>query len=291
MKSVRALLKTMRPKQWTKNVFIFAALVFDEKIFISTYFWPTCLGFVLFCLVSGVVYTINDVIDIEKDRHHPKKQHRPLASGKLTPNFALAAAAVIATLSLLAAFWLNSGFFFILLVYLGLQIAYSLYLKHIVLLDVLCIAGGFVLRVAGGVPLVNAERFSPWLYICMTLAALFLGMTKRRGELVLLGDKAATHRKVLGDYNIALLDQLLGVITSMIIMAYTLYTFSAPNLPTNYSMMLTVPFVIYGLFRYMYLIHVKGLTLPPDEVLLTDRPFLVDILLWGLTTVLILYFG
>lgn len=291
MRTFRALLRTMRPKQWIKNGVIFAALVFDEKLTKWQYLWPTIVGFVLFCLVSGVVYTINDVADLEKDRQHPKKRRRPLASGELSPKLALGLALGIAAVSLTLGVLLNPVFAAILAGYLTLQIAYSFYLKHVVLLDVMAIAAGFVLRVAAGIPLVDAERFSPWLFICMTLLALFLGLGKRRGELVQLGGEAANHRATLEDYNLMLLDHLLSIVTASLILAYALYTFSAPNLPADYWMMLTIPFVIYAMFRYLYLIHVRGITLAPDEVVLTDRPLQVDFVLWGLVAVLILYLG
>ena len=291
MRALLAFLKTMRPSQWTKNGVIFAALVFDEKLLQWCYLWRTVAGFVLFCLVSGVVYTINDVVDLEKDRQHPKKRYRPLAAGQLAPKLALGIAIVIATASVILGVLLDPVFAAILAGYLLLQMAYSLSLKHIVLLDVMAIAAGFVLRVGAGVPLVNAERFSPWLFICMTLLALFLGLGKRRGELVLLGSEATNHRASLEDYNLVLLDQLISIVTASMILAYALYTFSAPNLPAGHWMMLTIPFVIYGIFRYLYLIHVQGSTLAPDEVVLTDRPLQVDFVLWGLAAVLILYFG
>ncbi len=245
----------------------------------------------LFCLISGVVYTINDLADIEKDRRHPTKRHRPLPSGELAPRFALTAAIIIGAGALTAAALLNPVLALILAGYLILQIGYSFYLKHVVLLDVMAIAAGFVLRVGAGVPLVDAERFSPWLYICTTLLALFLGLGKRRGELVLLKGEAVNHRAILASYTVPLLDHLISSITASTILAYALYTFSATNLPENHLMMLTIPFVIYGLFRYLYLIHVEGSTLAPDEVLLTDRAMQVDIVLWGLTAVGILYFG
>ncbi|MBN1923090.1 MAG: decaprenyl-phosphate phosphoribosyltransferase [Anaerolineae bacterium] len=291
MQILRALFKTMRPKQWTKNGIIFAALVFDKKIFQWDYLWRTVLGFLLFSLISGVVYIINDIVDIEKDRQHPRKRQRPLASGALSPRLALGFAIVVGLASLATAFWLSPGFGFILAGYLVLQIAYSLYLKNIVLLDIIAIAAGFVLRVAAGTPLVDAENFSPWLYICTTLLALFLALGKRRGELILLGEEAGNHRESLQFYTCGLLDQLISLVTSSTLLAYALYTFSAPNLPQNHAMMLTVPFVIYGLFRYLYLVHAEGVTLAPDEVLLTDRPLQVDLLLWGVSAASILYLG
>ncbi len=291
MRTLKAFLQTMRPKQWMKNGVIFAALVFDEKLLKWHYLWPTLVGFGLFCLVSGVVYTLNDIVDLEKDQQHPKKRYRPLAAGEISPRLALGLAVGIAVASLVFGILLNPVFAAVLTAYLLLQIAYSLRLKHIVLLDVIAIAGGFVLRVAAGIPLVNAERFSPWLFICMTLLSLFLGLGKRRGELVQLGSEAGNHRASLDDYNLALLDHLLSIVTASMILAYSLYTFSAPNLPSGYWMMLTIPFVIYGTFRYLYLIHVRGATLAPDEVVLTDRPLQVDFILWGLAAVLILYLG
>ncbi len=291
MNNLKLLLKTMRPKQWTKNTFIFAALAFDEKILNLRYLSCTVVGFILFCLISGVVYTINDLADIEKDRLHPTKRHRPLPSGELSSRFALTAAIIIGAGALIGAVLLNPALAMILAGYLVLQIGYSFYLKHIVLLDVMAIAAGFVLRVGAGVPLVDAERFSPWLYICTTLLALFLGLGKRRGELVLLKDEAVNHRAILASYTVPLLDHLISSITASTILAYALYTFSATNLPENNLMMLTIPFVIYGLFRYLYLIHVEGSTLAPDEVLLKDRAMQVDIVLWGLSAVGILYFG
>ena len=280
----------MRPKQWTKNAIIFAALVFDLKLLNTTYLARTALGFALFCLISGVVYTINDLVDLEKDRQHPSKRNRPLPSGALSPRIAMAAAMVIAVAALIAAVWLNVQFAATLAGYLILQLAYSLLLKNIVLLDVLAIAAGFVLRVAGGSPLASAA-ISPWLYICTILLALFLGLSKRRAEIVALEDEAENHRPILKAYNIYLLDQLIAMVTSSTILAYALYTFSAPNLPSNFTMMLTIPFVIYGLFRYMYLIHAEKCTLAPDEVLLADRPSFANVALWGLTAVFIMYLG
>jgi 4-hydroxybenzoate polyprenyltransferase len=291
MKQLVYLIQTMRPKQWTKNAIIFAALVFDNKLFHLTPLLKSFAGFVLFCLISGVVYTLNDVMDLEKDRQHPQKRFRPLASGQLPKRIALIWSISIGIICLLLAARLNPLFFVILFAYLVLQLAYAFILKDIVLLDVMTIAAGFVLRVSAGTPLVVTERFSPWLYICTTLLALFLGLSKRRGELLLLESNAENHRPSLKHYNVYLLDQLINLVASATIVAYALYTFSAPNLPANYTMMLTIPFVIYGLFRYLYLIHAEDCVLPPDEVLLTDKPFLINIILWGLTATLLMYLG
>lgn len=283
------LIKTMRPRQWIKNIFVFAPLVFDVKLFDPHYLAQTIAGFVLLCLTSGTVYIINDLADIEEDRQHPKKRHRPLPSGQLKVNAARVAAILIPCVVLPLGFLLNWIHGTILTGYLVLQIAYSFYLKDVVIIDVMIIAAGFLLRVAAGVPLVEAERFSPWLYICMTLLALLIGFGKRRHELVLLKEKASGHRQSLQDYNISLLDHIISIVTASTILAYALYTFSAPNLPPNYTMMLTIPFVLYGIFRYLYLIHVKGMGGAPEEIVLSDRPLQVTGVLWGLSVVIVMY--
>lgn len=283
------LLKTMRPKQWIKNIFVFGPLVFDVKLFNVRYLALTVAGFVLLCLVSGVVYVINDLVDAEKDRQHPKKRHRPLASGQLRPAAAIIAAVVILLVALPTSFLLSPGFGAILTTYLGMQIAYSFWLKHVVIIDVMIISAGFLLRVAAGVPLVEATRFSPWLYVCMTMGSLLVGFGKRRNELILLRENANAHRQSLEDYNLALLDHTITIVTASTMLAYALYTFSAPNLPTNQTMMLTIPFVLYAVFRYLYLIHVKGIGGEPEEIILSDRPFQAAIVLWGLSVIIIMY--
>ncbi len=283
------LLKTMRPKQWTKNVFVWAALLFDVKLFQSDPFLRTLTTFVLFCLISGVVYIINDLVDLEKDRQHPKKRGRPLASGALNPRFAIVAAVVITLASLPLSLWLNRGLALILYGYLALMVAYSFWLKNIVIVDVLTIAAGFVLRVGAGVAVVEVTRFSPWIYVCMVLLALFLGLGKRRQEIVLLQENSANTRAILSEYNLRFVDEMLSLVGASTVMAYALYTFSAPGLPPNHLMMLTIPFVLYGLFRYLYLIHVKGETESPDVVVLKDRALLVDVLLFGVVVFLIFY--
>jgi 4-hydroxybenzoate polyprenyltransferase len=287
--SLRALIEAMRPKQWAKNIFIFAPLVFDQKLFHPTYLARTVAGFVLLCLISGAVYLMNDLVDVEKDRQHPRKRNRPIASGRLSPRLALAAAVLIPLVGLPLGFLLDPLFGGILLGYLALQVAYSFVLKNAVIIDALAVAAGFVLRVAAGIPLVEAERFSPWIYTCMGLLALFISFSKRRHELTLLGENANGHRESLGEYSVLLLDQFILIVTAATLVAYTLYTFSAPNLPPNHTMMLTVPFVLYAVFRYMYLVYVKGLGGEPEEIVLRDRPLQVGVLLWGLAVILIMY--
>lgn len=289
LRQIRLFIKTMRPKQWTKNVFVWAALIFDGKLFEAVPFGRTMLAFVLFCLVSSLVYTVNDLADIEKDRQHPEKRNRPLASGALQPRVAIIGSIVLLLISVPGALWLGPELAAILYGYLLLMIAYSFWLKNIVIVDVLTIAAGFVLRVAGGVAVVNAARFSPWIYVCMVLLALFLALGKRRQEIVLLQNNHNNTRAILQEYNLRFLDEMLGLVSSSTVMAYSLYTFSAPNLPPNHLMMLTIPFVLYGLFRYLYLIHVKGETDPPDVVVLRDRPLQLDILLFGVVVFVVFY--
>lgn len=281
MTILRGLVRTMRPKQWTKNAAIFAALIFDAKVLQRGPLLRTLAGFALMCAVTGAVYIINDLADVNKDRQHPTKRDRPLASGKLPAPVAVAAAAVLLGLALPLAFWLDVYFGLIAACYLVLQIAYTFVLKNYVIVDVLAISAGFVLRVGAGVPLVPADRFSPWLYICTTLLALFLGFGKRRQELVLLQGQARNHRAILGEYSVPFLDEMINVVISANIVAYSLYTFTAVNVPPNHLMMLTIPFPIYGLFRYLYLIHIRGEVSAPDEVLLKDRPIQLTVLTWG----------
>jgi len=286
---LKDLLQTMRPKQWSKNIFIFGALVFDKKLFVLTCFLKTLGAFVLFCLLSSMVYIINDLGDIEKDRQHPVKRNRPLASGSLKPGVAIGVAGGILVVLLPLAFVLDVGFGIIAVTYLLNNLLYTFKLKNVVIIDVLSIAAGFVLRVGAGVTIIPTERFSPWIYVCMTLLALFLGFGKRRHELVLMTSDANNHRRVLDDYNLTFLDEMMGVVTASTVMAYAIYTFSAEGLPSNRSMMLTVPFVLYAIFRYLYLIHVRGEGGAPEEILLGDLPFLLDVALWGVLVVILLY--
>jgi 4-hydroxybenzoate polyprenyltransferase len=279
----------MRPKQWTKNIVIFAPLIFDVKLFNLNYLAQTIAGFVLLCLIAGTVYIINDLVDIEQDRKHPKKRNRPLASGQVTTSIAIIAAITIPLIGLSLSFALHPLLGIILTLYLLSQLAYSFWLKHMVIIDAMLIASGFVLRVAAGVPLVNAERFSPWLYICMTLLALLFGFGKRRHELVLLEQNADAHRKSLREYSLPLLDHILSIVTASTLLAYALYTFSAEGLPANHTMMLTIPFVLYAIFRYLYLIHVKKMGGEPEEIVLSDRPLQVTFVLWGLSIIIVMY--
>jgi 4-hydroxybenzoate polyprenyltransferase len=282
------LIKTMRPKQWVKNIFVFAPLVFDKKLLELDYLAQTVAGFVLLCVVSGTVYIINDVADADKDRQHPRKRERPIASGKVSVGAAVTLAIILLLIALPLAFLLDPVFGAIASGYLLIQVAYSFWLKNVVIIDVMIIAAGFLMRVAAGVPLADAP-ISPWLYICMTLLALLIGFGKRRHELTLLKENANAHRQSLEDYNISLLDHVISIVTASILLAYALYTFSAPNLPEEHTMMLSIPFLLYAIFRYLYLIHVKGMGGAPEEIVFSDRPLQVSVVLWGLSVIVVLY--
>jgi len=287
---LKALIKTIRPRQWvTKNIFIFAALVFDKQLFIVESFLRTLAGFALFCLISSSVYIFNDLADVEADRQHPEKKNRPIASGRLPVSVAWAAGILLTVITLTTGYLLAPSFGYVIGLYFLLNLAYSKWLKHIAILDVLIISAGFVLRVGAGVTLIEVERFSPWLYVVMTLLSLFLGFGKRRAELALLAQGAGSHRKVLDGYTLPLLDRYIMIVSGTTIVAYSLYTFSAPNLPDNHSMMLTIPFVVYTIFRYLYLIEVKHAGGAPEEILLSDHPFQIAMLLWAATVLAIFY--
>lgn len=286
----KALIKTMRPRQWTKNGFIFFGLIFDKQLFVPESFLRTVAGFFLFCLISSAVYLFNDVADVEADRNHPEKRFRPVASGQLPVGVALTAALLLTIIALPIAYLLTPAFALILGVYLINNVLYSRWLKHISVLDVLILSSGFVLRVAAGVILISpVERFSPWLYMITVLFSLYIVLGKRRAELSLLAQGASAHRKVFDGYTLPLLDQYISIVSGMTIVAYSLYTFSAPNLPENHTMMLTIPFVVYGIFRYLQLIQIGHVAGAPDEVALKDRPLQATVLLWGLTVIAIFY--
>ncbi len=284
-----ALLKTMRPRQWPKNGFVFVALFFDEKLLNPLYLGRTVAAFILLCLMSSAVYLMNDLSDMESDRQHPTKRLRPLPAGQLSPAVAALAAVIFAGGSLIAGYFLSPLFALILLTYLLSQVAYTFWLKNVVLFDVLIVALGFVLRIASGVAVIEVERFSPWLYLFGGFLALFLVLGKRRHELVLLGEDADKHRKILQEYNLDLIDRMLGLVTTSVLVFYSLYTFLAEGLPTNHTMMLTIPFLMYGIFRYMYLIHVRHEGGAPEDIALRDRPLQVTIVLFALTVFVVIY--
>lgn len=291
MQQARGLLKTMRPQQWTKNVIVYAALVFDGKLFDLPLLLLTTVVFICFCMASSSVYIMNDLADIEKDRLHPRKRRRPLPSGTLRPGVALAAALVLAAVALTVTFTLSPWVGVVTLVYLLQNVAYSFYLKNIAIIDVMVLSLGFLLRAVAGAVVVQVTNFSPWLYVCVTLLALFLGFGKRRHEISLLEDGAGNHRTSLLDYNLPMLDAIISMVVTSTFIAYTLYGIEAPTaLAKDGRMLLTTPFVFYFIARYLYLIHVKKLGGAPDELLVQDRALLINSALWALSVVVLIYF-
>ena len=286
---LRAFVEAMRPRQWPKNAFVFAGIFFDGRILDGARLFRSIAAFAIFCLVSSAIYLINDLADMEQDRLHPSKRNRPLASGRLAPRTASIGAAVLLVGGLGAAFAIQPAFGMVALLYAAIMVLYSFWLKHVVIIDVMTLAAGFVLRVFAGTTVVQVTRFSPWLYVITSLATLYVGFGKRRAEIIMLGSNANSHRRVLEGYNLPLLDQLITIVSSTTIISYSFYTFSAPNLPTNHAMMLTIPFVMYGIFRYMYLIHVKKEGGIPEDLLFSDRPLQAAIVMWGLSVLLIFY--
>ncbi|GHO74021.1 decaprenyl-phosphate phosphoribosyltransferase [Ktedonobacter sp. SOSP1-85] len=301
---LRALLKAMRLKQWTKNATLFIAIVFASHLLLVDELERTILAFFAFCLASSTIYLLNDLLDIEQDRQHPVKCKRPLASGQLPASWAIVAIIVLVLLCAalsLAIFFLpitksqdvyaglggsNVLFSLCVLSYLVLMVLYSIWLKHIVLIDIFVIACGFVLRVIAGA-VVTPVSISPWLYMVTCLLSLFLALSKRRNELVLLQGRASSHRQILKEYNIPMLDQMITVVVTCTLMAYSLYTIEAPT--GHHSIILTVPFVLYGIFRYLYLVYVRNDGGSPDEVLLRDRHMLITVLVCATIILLVFY--
>ncbi len=288
---MRTILATLRPQQWTKNFVVFAGLIFSQNLGNSHLILKTVLGFVLFCLLSSSVYIFNDLMDVESDRKHPSKRNRPIASGRIKIPTAIVISIILAVLALGLSAWLSPVFALTALAYFVLNLLYSVYLKNVVIIDVMCIAAGFVIRAVAGAVLIGVA-ISAWLIVCTTLLALFLGFGKRRYELVLLENQATDHRKSLSEYSPYFLDQMISVVTASTVIAYAFYTLS-PEVETKLGtqhMDLTIPFVLYGVFRYLYLIHQKEGGGSPTRMLLTDKPILVNIILWLAAVILIVYF-
>ncbi len=291
LQALIGLIRTMRPKQWTKNLIIYAGLVFDGQLLNADAFLRVTLSFILLCLVASTIYIINDLVDIESDRQHPRKKLRALPSGQLPVSLAIAAAIILPLIAFGVALTYSLMFTVVMGAYFILHILYSFVLKNIVILDIMAITAGFVLRVYAGVVVISVAAFSPYLYACTALLALFLAIGKRRQELAMLAENAHNVRVTYKDYNLPLLDDMLRLVTTSTFLIYLLYTIEAPTIrvaDTNLAL-LTVPFVLYALFRYLYLIHVRNEGSAPDEVLLSDRPLLAAIILWGLTFVTIIY--
>ena len=285
------ILRSMRPKQWTKNIILFAPLIFSQNITNKPLAIYSIVAFIVFCLLSGSVYILNDLIDIKQDKVHPLKSKRPLASGRLSPVYAVITLLVLLALSAyISLTYLNYLFILVAGSYLILQIAYSTVLKHIVIIDVFSIAAGFLLRVIAGAEAIEVI-FSTWLFFCTILLALFLALSKRRHEIILLDEKAINHRKILFEYSSDLLDQMISIVTTTTLIAYILYTIS-PETVARFgtdNLKYTVPFVLYGIFRYLYLIHQKNEGGSPERVLLNDMPILITVILYCLTACYILY--
>jgi 4-hydroxybenzoate polyprenyltransferase len=280
----------MRPKQWTKNGFVFAGILFDQQIFEQNPLARVMLAFALLCLAASSIYFVNDLVDIERDRQHPKKRKRALPSGQLPVSWGIAAAIMLPIIALGGSLLYSLPLAGVLAAYIILHIAYSFWLKNIVLIDVFVVAAGFVLRLVAGVVVIHVTNFSPWLYVCAGLLALFLGIGKRRQELLLLADSAESHRSTYKEYNLPLLDDMLRMVTTSCVLTYTLYTIEAETIRSNgHRMLLTVPIVLYGIFRYLYLIHVKGEGSAPDELLFKDLPLLGTVILWVGSVGVILY--
>ena len=291
MTAAGAILGSMRPAQWLKNVLVFAPLVFARQALEPLALTRSLAVFCLFCLASGAVYLVNDLLDRASDREHPVKRRRPIASGALSPAAAGTAAALIGAVALAAAALLDRRVAFVLGIYLLLNLLYSRVLKHLVILDVMTIAAGFVLRVVAG-GLAAGVSLSSWLLLCTSLLALFLGFGKRRHELVLLETGASTHRRILGEYSPYFLDQLIAVVTTSTLVTYALYTMDPAvhqKLGTPY-LPLTIPFVLYGIFRYLYLVHQRREGGDPSQIVIGDRALLANVLLWAATVFFILYY-
>ena len=284
------LLVSLRPEQWTKNLLVLAGVVFGGRLLEPAAVATALSAFAIFCALSGAIYLFNDVADREADRNHPLKRERPIASGQLAVSTAVTAGVVLGATGVAAAFAVNTQFGLVAAMYLAALVLYSFALKHVVIVDVLIIAGGFVLRAIAGAVAVEVP-IGHWLLICTTLLALFLALSKRRHELTLLAEGATDHRRILEEYSPYLLDQMIGVVTSSTLIAYTVYATSADTAARlgTAKLGLTIPFVLYGIFRYLYLVHQKRGGGSPAAMLLTDRPLLGCVALWAASVIVLLY--
>ncbi|TFG89603.1 MAG: decaprenyl-phosphate phosphoribosyltransferase [Syntrophobacterales bacterium] len=290
MKTVFLLFRALRPHQWIKNGFILLPVIFAQPVLDPFNLLIGIQAVAVFCGLTGAVYLLNDYMDREEDRHHPFKRQRPLASGLISPRLALGTAVSLLLISLAGGFYVGRGFFLVLLIYLGVQILYNLWLRDVVILDVFCVAAGFFLRVIAGAVVVSVPM-SRWLIICTILIAMFLILSKRRYEVIVLGKiEGEKHRKVLSQYSAHLLDQMIGVTTAGVLLSYLLYCTSPETVQKlrTENMIYTFPFVLYGIFRYLYLIYQKREGGSPERIILSDRPLLASVLLWVVLCVLIL---
>jgi 4-hydroxybenzoate polyprenyltransferase len=291
IRQITGLVECMRPRQWTKNLLVFAGLIFSESFFDLVKIHQSIEAFLVFCLISSSVYILNDLADIAKDKEHPLKRLRPLPSGRLKITSAILGLVMLAAVALSWAFALDTYFGFLTLSYFGLIACYSFFLKSIVILDAMVIAVGFVMRAIAG-PVVIRVELSNWLLICTFFMALFLALCKRRHELVLLGNNGSKHRQILDEYSTTLLDQMLAIVTGATIVTYALYTM-APETVASFGtryLLLTIPIVLFGIFRYLYLVYQKNMGGKPEDVLLSDRAIVIDVLVYGVAVIAILTF-
>lgn len=284
------IIETFRPRQWVKNILIFAGLIFSKNLFNLEKFLSSFLAFLIFCLVSGIVYTINDIIDLPYDKINPLKRKRPLASGRLKIFYAKLAVAILLPLSLAVSYLFNYKFFLIVIGYILLQTLYTLYIKNLPILDILSISFGSLLRVIAGTVVIDVS-ISSWLIICTLLLALLLALSKRRYELVTLNIALESKRKVLKDYDLQLLDQMITITTASVLITYSLYTMSQETIERfgTSNLVFTVPFVLYGIFRYLYMVYKKGFGESPEGAFLADKPLMIDVILWIIMVFVIIY--
>lgn len=281
-----ALIELMRPKQWIKNFFVFAAIIFSGKFLNFDILILNIVTFLLFCITSSIIYVLNDIVDIEKDRCHPEKRKRPLASGRVSKKSAIILDIALFILVIYCNYnFVNIKVLGIMLTYIFINILYCFKLKNIVIIDVMTITFGFVLRVESG-SIATGVEVSPWLFLCTVLLSLFLALNKRKSELITLKDNSSNHRKILKEYSINSIDKMLTIVNPSILMAYCLYTFSSIQSKT---MIVTIPFVLYGVFRYEYLMDKKNIGGKPEDVFAKDKPFLINVLMWVISVILIIY--
>ena len=284
------LIRALRPLQWTKSSLVFGTLVFDRRVFELDALWHCLAAAIVFCGVSSAVYLINDVRDVEQDRLHPRKRLRPIAAGEVSPGQATRIAILLLATALVTSVAVRPEFALVIVTYIMLMLAYSYGLKRMVILDVFAIASGFVLRAVGGAVAISVPA-SPWLYVCTALGALFIGFGKRRNEIVTLESAAGQHRANLEDYSVPMLDQIIAIVSAAMLVSYSLYTFDASNVPDSHAMMLTIPFVAYGLFRYLFLVYRRGEGGSPEVLLVKDPGLILCIAGWVTASLAILYFA
>lgn len=285
--NIKAVIELLRPKQWIKNFFVFAAIIFSGNILNIDILQNNIITFVLFCLTSSSIYVLNDIVDLEKDKKHPQKKNRPLPSGRVSKKEAIFADIVIVCLVMYFSYTkVNHEIMLIYLTYMVVNILYSFKLKNVVIIDVMIITFGFVLRVASG-SIATGVNISPWLFLCTILLSLFLALNKRKSEIITLKDKSGSHRKILEDYSVELIDNMLTIVTPSILICYCIYTFSSVQ---SKSMMYTIPFVLYGIFRYQYLMTKHNIGGKPEDVFGKDKPFLLNMILWVICVIAIIYF-